>query len=513
MSQICQKLPYYSSHIDSWEKGKLEVPHSISPFIFIVMQGKERWDINNYALGEERVGKLIVSLSFPAMAGMLLSAVFGLIDTLFVARLGPASLAALTICIPIEILLVSTGSATGVGLTSLISRTLGKKDQLMADNIAWHGLAIGIVYGIFFSWLGVARLDELLLLFGCTPDIFSLCRDYLYIILMGCIFTFIPMVAAHIVQGEGNTYLPMLSSILAIVLNVLFDPLFIFGLGPIMPMGLRGAAIATVLAQMLSTGFILYKMFKVRSLLSWSIENFHPSLKVVTGIYRVGLPTLVMELLSVAIMTYLNIILAKFSYTAVAALGVFFRVRSVFYMPIHGLAQGAMPIAGFAYGARQYDRVKETIIKASFIATVILLLAWFSMQYYAGEIMQLFSSNAALTDMGVDCLRMATIFLPFMGPILILNTVLQGVGKGMAAMWLSLIRHSGFLLALLILPGLMGLNGVWLAFSWTEFLSGMLAGIFFIRLWRELQVQRRYTVFMLFKKGYFFTRFAAWLKW
>ncbi len=195
-------------------------------------------NINKVTLGEERVGRLIVSLSFPAMAGMLLSAVFGLIDTFFVARLGPASLAALTICIPIEILLVSTGSATGVGLTSLISRTLGQKDPLLADNIAWHGLAIGIVYGIFFSCLGVAKLDELLIFFGCTPEIFALCRDYLYIILMGSIFTFVPMIAAHIIQGEGNTYLPMLSSILVIFLNVLLDPLFIFGLGPINADGL-----------------------------------------------------------------------------------------------------------------------------------------------------------------------------------------------------------------------------------------------------------------------------------
>lgn len=471
-------------------------------------------NINKNTLGEETVGRLIISLSFPAMAGMLLSAVFGLIDTFFVSRLGPASLAALTICIPIEILIVSTGSATGVGLTSLISRTLGKRNQLMADNIAWHGMVISIVYGVFFSWLGVAKLDELLLFFGCTPEIFSFCRDYLYIILMGCIFTFIPMAAAHIVQGEGNTYLPMLSSILAIFLNVLLDPLFIFGLGPIMPMGIRGAAMATVLAQMLSTGFILYKMFKGKSLLSWSIGNFHPSFRVIADIYRVGLPTLVMELLAVIIMTYLNKILAGFSYTAVAALGIFFRVRSVFYMPIYGLAQGAMPIAGFAYGARQYDRVKETIIKASFIATVVLLFAWFIMQNYPGEIMQMFSQNPVLTDMGIDCMQMATIFLPFMGPIIILNTILQGVGKGMAAMWLALIRQLAFFLpALIILPGLIGLNGVWLAFSWSELLSGVMAGVFFVKLWRELQEHNRYTVLMMLKKGYFLNRFLAWLKW
>lgn len=469
---------------------------------------------NKHALGEDRVGRLIVSLSFPAMAGMLLSALLGLIDTFFVSRLGPASLAALTICIPIEILLVSMGSATGVGLTSLLSRTLGKRDVVMADNIAWHGMVIGIFYGIFFSWMGVANLDMLLILFGCTPEIFSLCRDYLYIILIGCMFTFIPIVAGHIVQGEGNTFLPMLISIIAISLNVILDPLFIFGLGPLPAMGIKGAAIATVLAQMLTTVLILFKMYQDRMMLSWSIHNFHPSFTVIKKIYQVGLPTLVMELLAVIIMTFLNKILAGFSYTAVAALGVFFRIRSLFYMPIQGLAQGTMPIAGFAYGARQNDRVKETIVKASFIATSILIVAWLVMHNYALEIMRIFSKDTALTNMGVDCLKMATIFLPFMGPIIILSTVLQGVGKGMSAMWLSLIRQLGFFLpALIILPRFYDLNGVWLAFSLTELLSGFLAGIFFIRLWIQLQERKRYTVMMLLRKGYLRNRLSAWLKW
>lgn len=465
-------------------------------------------------LGEERIGKLLVRLSFPAMAGMLLSAVFGLIDTFFVSQLGSESLAALTICIPIEILLVSTGSATGAGLTSLISRTLGEKNYMLAENVAWHGLLIGVIYGVFFTWLGLQKLDELLLIFGCTPEIFAICREYLYIILIGCIFTFIPMAAAHIVQGEGNTSLPMFCSILAIFLNVIFDPLFIFGLGPLPPMGLRGAAIATVFSQLVSTGFILRRMIQERIFLTWSIGSFHPSLRVVIGIYRVGLPTLVMELLAVLIMTCLNKILAGFSYTAVAALGVFFRVRSVFYMPVHGLAQGAMPIAGFAYGAGQYDRVKETIIKTSSVAAVILLIAWVVMQHQAAAIMALFSHDPELSEMGIQCLQLATLFLPLMGPVMILNTILQAVGKGLSAMWLSMLRQLGvFLPALLILPQFLGLKGVWLAFSLTELFSGLLAAAFFFGLWGELQEYRRSTVLMMLQKGHFMKRLQVWLKW
>lgn len=460
------------------------------------------------------MGRLIVSLSCPAMAGMVISAFFALIDTFFVSRLGSSALAALTFCIPIEILLTSTGAATGVGITSLLSRTLGEKNYNEADNIAWHGLIIAIIYGGFFSWLGLVSLEKLLFIFGCSARIFPLCRDYLFIILIGSVFNFIPMIAAHIVQGEGNTRLPMLCNIVSISLNVLLDPLLIFGLGTFPAMGIRGAALATVLSQVICTVMFIYLMFKDRIQLSWKPAHFRPRISVLAGIYRVGLPSLVMELLAVIIMSYLNKVLVGFDDTAVAALGVFFRIRSIFYMPVYGLAQAAMPIAGFAYGARQPDRVKETIFKASFLSVIILIIAWLGMHHYARELMGIFSNDPVLVKMGVDCLILATLFLPVMGPIIILNNVLQALGKGTAAMYLSLLRQLGiFLPSLVILPNYLGIRGVWLAFSLTELLSAFVAMIFFINLWKQLQERRRYTLLMLRRKGYFKNRFLSWLKW
>jgi putative MATE family efflux protein len=375
------------------------------------------------------VGRLIVKLSFPAMAGSMVYALFSLIDTFFVSKLGPRSLAAMTLCIPIEVLMVSVGSATGAGITSILSRSLGRQDIKLADNIAWHGLIISIIYGLLFSWLGAANVDDLLLLFGCRPEIFVLCKQYLFLILVGSLFTFVPMIAGHILQGEGNTFLPMLTSIVCIILNVVFDPLFIFGLGPVRPMGIRGAAMATILAQMVSTVIIIHMLFKKSSWLTWSLHNFRPSLKVMAAIYRVGLPALVMEILSVGVMAFLNRLVAGYSYTAVAALGVFMRVRSLFYMQVHGLAQGVMPVAGFAYGARKNERVKETIIKASVIAIIIMSVAWLLMQYHAVWIMTFFSHDPVLSGTGVSCMHLATVVLPVMGPIIILYTVLQAVGK------------------------------------------------------------------------------------
>ncbi len=448
------------------------------------------------------------------MAGMMISAFFALIDTYFVSRLGSSALAALTFCIPIEVLLTSTGSATGVGITSLLARTLGKREQAKADNIAWHGLIIAVIYGVFFSWLGLISLERLLLVFGCSPEIFALSHDYLYIILLGSIFTFVPMIAAHIVQGEGNTRLPMLGNLIAISLNVLLDPLLIFGLGPFPALGIKGAAWATVLSQMVTTVLFIYLMFKNKLLLTWKAVCFSPSPGVLADIYRVGLPSLVMELLAVFIMSYLNKTLVGFDYTAVAALGVFFRIRSIFYMPVYGLAHGAMPLAGFAFGARQPDRVKETIFKASFLSFIILILAWLIMHDHARELMAIFSRDPVLIDLGVDCLQLATLFLPVMGPIIVLSHILQALGKGTAAMWLSLLRQLGiFLPALIILPHFLGIKGVWLAFSLTELLSALVVGFFFINLWKQLQQRRRYTLVMLRRRGYLKKRFMSWLKW
>jgi putative MATE family efflux protein len=401
-----------------------------------------------------------------------------------------------------------------VGITSLLARTLGEKKYIKADNIAWHGLIIAVIYGIFFSWLGMVSLEKLLIVFGCSPKIFPLCRDYLFIILTGSIFHFIPMIAAHIVQGEGNTRLPMLCNIVSIILNVLLDPLLIFGLGTIPALGIRGAAWATVISQMICTVMFIYLMFKDRILLSWKPAHFRPRTSVLAGIYRVGMPSLVMELLAVIIMSYLNKVLIGFDYTAVAALGVFFRIRSIFYMPVYGLAQAAMPIAGFAYGARQPDRVKETIFKASFLSVVILIVAWLVMHHYSRGLIGIFSKDPVLISMGIDCLELATLFLPVMGPIIILNNVLQALGKGTSAMYLSLIRQLCILLpSLIILPHYLGIKGVWLAFSLTELLSAFVAGIFFIHLWKQLQERRRYTLLMLRRRGYLKGRILSWLKW
>lgn len=463
---------------------------------------------------DRSVGVLLIKLSFPAMAGMVLYSILNLTDIFFIARLGPVALAAMTISIPIQVFITSIASATGVGLTSLIARTLGRNDIKNADNIAWHGLFISIIYGLIFIIIGMNYLDNLLLFFGCTPETFALSKGYLNIIMLGCVFTFVPVMLGQIIQGEGNTILPILVALIGITLNVIFDPLFIFGIGSINGRGLNGAAMASVLAQIISSLLVVIIVIKRRAFLTWSIANFKPSIRILYGIYKVGFPAMVMEITGTFIMAFLNRVLGGYSYTAVAALGIFLRIRSLIYMPVYGLTQGTMPIAAFAFGAGNVDRVKETIIKASMFSLLFMGISWFAVQYYPLSIMNFFSSDPALTVMGVNCLRLATIFVPLMGPIFILYTVFQALGKGTTAMCLSLLRQLGFFLPLIIiLPIYLNLNGVWLAFSLSELLSAVLATVFFIKLWRELQVKNKLPVIMLLNKGYAIKRFLAWLKW
>lgn len=475
----------------------------------------ERGDsINTNRLNDYSVGRLLVNLSFPAMVGMVLYSLFSLVDTFFVARLGADALAALTLCIPIELLLCSVGTATGVGVTSLISRILGEHNVQMANRVAWHGIMICMVYGLLFAYFGLQNMDFLLRFFGCTAELYVLCKQYLTVVLFGCLVIFVPLFAGSIVQGEGNTVLPTITSLVGICLNICLDPIFMFGFGPIPEMGLQGAAIARILAQIGATVLIVTIMIKRPLMLTWSVKNIAPRLSVLSDIYKVGFPTLVMEIIFVFIMVLLNKTLVGYNHTAVAALGVFMRIRSLFYLPISGLAQGVMPIAGFAYGARNYDRVKEVMIKASVLSFVVLLAGWFLMQYHSMWVMSFFSNDPALTFVGINCMKLATIFLPFMGPIIILYTVLQAVGQGVSAMWLSLIRTLVFFLpAIIILPHYFSLNGVWLAFSISEGLSILLAFVFFVRLWKDLQDKQRYTVMVMIKQKTFWQRMKIWLQW
>lgn len=444
---------------------------------------------------------------------MVIYALLSMVDTFFVARLGSMALAALTFSIPIQVTLVSIASATGIGLTSLIARTLGAKDMIRADNIAWHGILICIGYALLAFIVARFYLDNLLYLVGCPLDMFKMTKGYLQIIMHGSIFIFVPIMLGSMIQGEGNTFLPMLIMLTGIVINVALDPLLIFGYGPIKGMGLNGSALATVAAQIFCSLQVIIMISCNRGKMSWRFRHFNFRFELVSAIYKVGFPTIIIEITGVFIMTVLNKTLAGYGNNAIAVLGIFLRSRALFFMPVYGLAQGAMPIAGFAYGNGNLERVKEVLIKTSVLSVFFTISAFIVMQYNSHHIISFFSQDKELTSLGVSCMRLGTLCLPLMGPIVMLHTVLQAVGKGTAAMWFALARNLLFFYPFIVLlPQHIGLSGVWLAFSLAELLAFILSIFFFFHFWRELQDKNKIRLIMLLNPGLFWHRVIAWLK-
>lgn len=461
-----------------------------------------------------KVGGLLLRLSFPAAAGMVTFSGLNLVDTFFIASLGSEALAALTLSIPMQIFIISIVSATGVGITSGIARSLGENDIKKADNIAFHSLFIVLIYALVFWILITNFIDDLLLILGTPPETFALVREYMLIMLWACIFSFIPITLGNIIQGEGDTLWPIIIALIGIGINVLLDPFLIFGFAGFAGMGLNGAAIAAVLSQIINSvlaSIIIHH--RKGKILSWAFRNFRTSFRVIANIYSVGFPAILMEIAGVITMTCFTRILGGYSSAAIAVLGVFLRVRSLVFMPVYGLTQGSMPIASFAYGAGNLSRVRETIIKSCFFALVYMVLVWSLLQLYPHVFIKLFIDDPMFIETGVSAVKTGTMFLPLMGPFIILLTVMQAVGKGTMAMYLSLTKQIGLMLPLLIiLPRYYGINGVWISFSAADLISAVLAVFFFLKLWRELQKARKTGIVIFLRWHYVIKRIWAWIK-
>jgi putative MATE family efflux protein len=378
--------------------------------------------------------------------------------------------------------------------------------------VAWHTLAIGLLYSLVLTGLGQASVDKLLLLVGADPATLNLCEDYLRIFFWGIPFILLSLLLSNLILGEGNTVLPMLGYLISAGVNVGLDLALIGGIGWVPALGFKGAAWAGVGAQVACALFFWKILGRKSSVLRWRWEDFHWEGQILYEIYRVALPVLLMELLGVGVMLLLNRTLIQYHYLAVAVLGIFQHSRKLFMLPINSLESGVMPIAGYAYGARHYDRVKEVLIKGAVLAMAFLMIGWAAMQFYAEDIMRFFTADAEQIEHGVQCFQLATLVLPLLGPVVMFTTVLQATGKGLLAMCFSILRQAGlFLPALLILPKFFGLSGVWLAFSLAELLAVALMWAFFWHYWRDLSPGR--------KKGrsragkYWLRRLWSWLRW
>lgn len=428
-------------------------------------------------MGNTPMLRLILSMSLPTMFSMIIQAMYNIVDSVFVSSLGQDALTALSLAYPLQLMTISVAVGTGVGINSFISRRLGEKNQELANNGAANGIFISIISWLVFLLVGIFLTVPFFKLFNPTPGVMKYGVDYTSIILIFSVGVMVEIAIEKVLQATGNMIFPMIFQLIGAVTNIVLDPLFIFGIGPFPRMEVAGAAIATVIGQILAMLFAIYIFFFKKHAVQVHVRNFKPNLKIIKNIYAVGFPSIIMQSISSVLVVGLNAILMGFSEAAVSVHGIYYKMQSFVFMPVFGLNQGLMPIMGYNFGAKNKDRLHSAIRYGCIIAAFIMLCGTVIFWIFPAQILSLFNANDDILNMGIKAMRFISLsFLPAAIDI-IFSTTFQAVGKGFSSMILSLLRQLVFILPAAFVLSNFGVNAVWFAYPIAE-VGALIVAIF-----------------------------------
>ena len=439
-------------------------------------------ETNENIMGYESIPKLIVKLSLPLMLSMLIQALYNIVDSIFVARVSEASLTAVSLAYPLQNLMIAFGIGTAVGVNSYLARKLGEKKQHEAEAAANNGFFLAIITWLVFALFGIIGTRPFLSIFTSDQELLQLSYDYASICLIFSFGIFIDITAERIMQATGDSIHPMITQSLGAITNIILDPVFIF----LFDMGVKGAAIATVIGQIVSMIAALYFVSKNKYVkIHFSLKGFRPSGKIIKEIYAVGVPTIIMNSVSTVMVSALNSILIAFSATAVSVLGVYFKLQSFVFMPVFGLQAGMIPIVAYNYGARKKTRMTRTLKTGGTVAVVIMALGFLLFQFMPDVLLSFFAASEEMLRIGRPALRIISIcFIPAAISIS-LTSAFQATGVGYAAMIVSIVRQLAVLLPVASLLATTGiLDNVWFAFTVAEAVGLILSVLFYIYVYR-----------------------------
>ena len=439
-------------------------------------------------LGVEPIGKLLIKLSVPATIGMVVNALYNFVDTIFVGRgAGPMAIAGLTIAFPIQMLIMGFAQTYGVGGASIVSRRLGEGREDEAASVAGSALMVSFITAIILSILGLLFLSPVLRTFGASDAILPFAEEYMSVIFLGSPFLAIAMTGNNLSRSEGQAKIAMMTMIIGTGLNIILDPIFIFALG----MGIRGAAIATVISQFFAFVYIVNFYKRGGSHLPLKKSSFKIRFDYVKEMVLLGIPTFVRQAgMSVLAIVINNSLRFYGGDVSIAAYGMINRVMMFIFMPLFGIVQGYQPIAGYNFGAKKYDRLAKVNRLSFMITTIMSFLGFILIQSLPRFLMGMFTTDQNLIDVATSAIRKMTIALPLIGLQVIGGTYFQSIGKAGPAMFLGLSRQFILLIPLvLILPPLMGVNGIWYATPIADILSTILTVTWMSLSWKKMQRQ------------------------
>jgi len=430
-------------------------------------------------MGVMPVGRLLASMAVPMMISMLVQAVYNVVDSIFVSRISENALNAVSLAFPLQHLMIAFGAGTALGMNTLVSRSLGAKNQDLANRAAGTGIFLFAVTYILFALIGFFGARAFYLAQTDVVEIVEYGVDYTSICLGFSFGIFVQFCFEKLLQSTGRATISMITQLIGAVTNIILDPILIFGYFGLPAMGVKGAAIATVAGQILAAVVAMIANFKINKELQISIKNIRWNTEIAREIYRVGLPSTIMQSIG-SVMTFgMNKILIAFTTTATAVFGAYFKLQSFVFMPIFGLNSGMVPIISYNYGAGKPDRIKRTIFLSLSTAVSIMIVGLLIFELMPAALLSLFDASDYMLSIGVPALRIIGTTFLFAGFCIISGSVCQAIGNPMHSLITSVCRQLVVLLPSAWLLAKTGrLELVWLAFPIAEIVCAILSAIF-----------------------------------
>ena len=443
-------------------------------------------------MGTMPMTKLILSMSLPAMFSMTILAMYNVVDSIFVSKYDMDGFTAVSLAYPLQMLLIAASVGTAVGVNSLVSRKLGEKNQQQANEAATHGLALCLFTYLFFLLLGIFGVRPFMTAFSNNPKVIDAGIQYFTCVLCFSVFSIVQVMIEKTLQATGNMIYPMLFQLVGAVVNIIFDPLLIFGIGIFPEMGVLGAAVATVFGQFCGMVFALIVLFTKKHKVKITFKGFHFNALTVKNIYAVGFPSIIMQSIGAVMTLGLNAIFYAYnSIVSVDIFGIYFKLQSFVFMPCFGLNQGVMPIIGYNYGARNKARLYSALKRGIIIAAIIMFIGVILMWAIPDVLISMFGDEHSYTDVdpatlmrvGEKAFRIISLcFVPAAAGILF-TTLFQAVGKGFRSLMMSFCRQLILLLPIALVLSLnFGVSEAWYAFPIAEIGSLIIAVSLFINL-------------------------------
>lgn len=428
--------------------------------------------IKENKMGSMNIKRLILTMSAPIVVSMMVQSLYNIVDSIFVAQISEEAITAVSMAFPFQQLMMSVGIGTAIGVNSLLARNLGAKQFSQVNKIANNGLLLAFLSFIAFFMMGLLLSDKLITIQTDNQEIISHGPVYLRICLMGSLGIFTHLMFERLLQATGKTMYTMIAQISGALMNIILDPIMIFGWFGMPAMGLAGAALATVISQYIGALVVAYLCIRKEKDIDIGFRYMKPDFKIIRDIYAVGIPSIIMISISSVTIFSMNQILAKFSITAVALLGIYFKLQSFIFMPVFGLNNGIIPIVGYNYGAGNKERMRETIFLGMRYAVTIMLIGTLIMMVFPDKLLGMFNASDQMMDIGRVAFRIICISFPFAAISIISIGVFQAIGKGTLSMIISIIRQLVVLVPLAYLFSLTGnLSMVW----WSVIIAELVA--------------------------------------